>query len=82
MQYAQMHIIHVQFNLLMGLCGLQPDVLMIISCEVVVIVWPQLLQLLHCLYMTQDQFGSVYFMAMMIIPGTAKGRTVSIRLAY
>lgn len=67
MQYAQMHIVHVQFNLLMGLCGLQPDALMILFCEVVVMVWPRLLQLLHCLFMTQDQFGSVYFVAMMII---------------
>lgn len=65
--YAPMHIVHVQFNLLMGLCGLQPDALMIIFCEVVVMVWPRLQQRLHCLHMPQDQFGSVYFVAMMII---------------
>lgn len=63
-----MHVLCVNsFNLLMGLCGLQPDALMIIFCEVVVMVWPRFQQLLRCLHMPLDQFGCVYFAALMII---------------
>lgn len=52
-----MHTVCAQFNLLMGRRGLQPDALMIIFCEVVVMVWPQRQQLLRCLHMPLDQFG-------------------------
>ena len=52
-----MHSARVQFNLLMGLDGLQPNALMIIFSEVVVMVWPQRQQLLYCLHMALDQFG-------------------------
>lgn len=62
-----MHSVYVKFNLLMGLCGLQPDAPMIIFCEVVVMVLPQHQQLLCCLHMSVNQFGvcvCVYFAAM------------------
>lgn len=78
-----MHTVCVQFNLLMGRRGLKPDALMIIFCEVVVMVWPWLRQLLRCLHMPLDQFGCVYFAAMMIIyQELYGGRTVFIRVAY
>lgn len=66
-QDACMHTVCALFNHLMGLRGLQPDALMIIFCEVVVMVWPQRQQLLRCLHMPLDQFGCVYFAAMLII---------------
>lgn len=49
----------VQFNLLMALRGLQPEVLMIIFCEVVVMVWPQQQWPFCCLHTVLDQFGGV-----------------------
>lgn len=76
-----MHTVCVQFNLLMGLRGLQPDALMIIFCEVVVMVWPQRQQLLGCLHMPLDQFGvCVLCSDGDNIPRTARIRTVFIRV--
>lgn len=70
---GRMHVC-IQFNLLMGLRGLQPDALMIIFCKVVVMVWPQRQQLLCCLHTPLDQFGCVYFAAVVIIyQETARG---------
>lgn len=64
-----------QFNLLMGLRGLQPDALMIIFCEVVVIVWPRRQALLCCLHMPLDQFRvCVLCRAGDDVPGTARNR--------
>lgn len=65
-QEARMHSVYVKFNLLMGLCGLQPDAPMIIFCEVVVMVLPQHQQLLCCLHMSVDQFGACVCFATMV----------------
>lgn len=49
----------MRFNLLTALRGLQPEELMIIFCEVVVMVWPQHQWLFCCLHTVLDQFGGV-----------------------
>lgn len=82
-QDACMHSVCAEFNLLMGLRGLQPDALMIIFCEVVVMVWPRRQQLLCCLHMPLDQFGvCVLCSDGDNIPRTARIWTVFIRVAY
>lgn len=64
----------VQFNLLMALRGLQPEVLMIIFREVVVMVWPQHQWPFCCLHTDAGSvWGCVYFAAEVMMDRELRG---------